>query len=489
MPTTVRPCSTRYGTVLLATVPNSDASYTLTFDTLGLASTVSWSVSEGSYFRLSRSTASDSGYTQLYAGNDMTFYDANLVGGVTNYYKLQICSNIDSATCLSLAAAASSSIEFGTPFLGDYAYYAAANADQDFTPSGVGQIGDLWSDGDTMWVINRSGSDRVLAYNLSTKSRVSVKDTVPVNGNPITLSYIWSDGAILWAFENSVEVHAFQLGGDGREFDLNFDLDSDNADERGMWSDGTTLWVADDGDDKIYAYNFITKARDENQDFNSLDAADNQDIRGIWSDGFTMWVVNNGNDVTDKVFAYNMSTKQRDATKDINTLSADSPYGIWSDGTTFWISDDSEQVHAYDTITNIEPTTQSSTQQIALSWASISGATHYILYSSTQSDGVYAEISTGSSTSYTDIDLTVATEYYYQLSACGSANDSDSCTDRYGSMAAGTLPNSNASATLTFDTSGSASTVTWQVSEGSYFRLSRSTRVRQWLYPSLRGYS
>ena len=130
-------CSTRYGTVLLATVPNSDASYTLTFDTVGLASTVSWSVSEGSYFRLSRSTASDSGYTQLYAGNDMTFYDANLVGGVTNYYKLQICSNIDSATCLSLAAAASSSIEFGTPFLGDYAYYAAANADQDFIPSGV----------------------------------------------------------------------------------------------------------------------------------------------------------------------------------------------------------------------------------------------------------------------------------------------------------------------------------------------------------------
>ena len=43
-----------------------------------------------------------------------------------------------------------------------------------------------------------------------------------------------------------------------------------NDEPEGIWSDGTTMWVADDqfgGDEKIYAYAMATRARDPDKDF------------------------------------------------------------------------------------------------------------------------------------------------------------------------------------------------------------------------------
>ena len=83
-----------------------------------------------------------------------------------------------------------------------------------------------------------------------------------------------------------------------------------------------------------------TKARDPGNDFNTLDAAGNDGPRGLWSDGSTMWVV----DITDdKIYAYDMGTKARKSSEDFNTLyriNEDGefpdarPFGIWSDGDT-----------------------------------------------------------------------------------------------------------------------------------------------------------
>ena len=67
-----------------------------------------------------------------------------------------------------------------------------------------------------------------------------------------------------------------------------------NDDPRGIWSDGVTMWVADDSDEKLRAYNIMTKARDPSRDFNTLEAAGNVAPRGIWSDGVTMWVAHAG---------------------------------------------------------------------------------------------------------------------------------------------------------------------------------------------------
>ena len=135
-----------------------------------------------------------------------------------------------------------------------------------------------------------------------------------------------------------------------RDPDEDFDtLDAAGNDSpEGIWSNGTTMWVADSSDGKIYAYNLNTKARESGKDFNTLDAAGNDYPVGIWSDGTTMWVLDNSDE---EIYAYSMDSKGRDSGKDFDTLEDaknENPRGIWSDGTTMWVADYSDdKIYAY----------------------------------------------------------------------------------------------------------------------------------------------
>ena len=109
------------------------------------------------------------------------------------------------------------------------------------------------------------------------------------------------------------------------------------------------MWVADFFiRHKIYAYNLTTKERDTSKDFNTLSGACNDYPWGIWSDGTTMWVADRGGD---KIYAYNLATKERDTGKDFDTLGGagnNNPLGIWSDGTTMWVADAVDsKIYAY----------------------------------------------------------------------------------------------------------------------------------------------
>ena len=68
----------------------------------------------------------------------------------------------------------------------------------------------------------------------------------------------------------------------------------------GMWSDGTTLWIADYADNKLYAYKMSDRTRDEPKDI-SPPGSDN--ISGIASDGATLWI-SQALTTSDKVWAY-----------------------------------------------------------------------------------------------------------------------------------------------------------------------------------------
>ena len=144
------------------------------------------------------------------------------------------------------------------------------------------------------------------------------------------------------------KLYAYKMSDKSRDSGEDFSLHSSNEYPNAIWSNGTTMWVTDSGDDKVFAYKMSDKSRDSGKDFNTLDAAGNRDPRGLWSDGTTMWVT----DTEDKkIYAYKMSDKSRDSGKDFDTLDAagnDSPRGIWSDGTTMWVVDsDDDKVYAY----------------------------------------------------------------------------------------------------------------------------------------------
>ena len=59
------------------------------------------------------------------------------------------------------------------------------------------------------------------------------------------------------------------------------------------------------------------RRRDATKDFDTLAGAGNYSPSGIWSDGTTMWVADWSDD---KLYAYNLATTERDAAKDFDTL-------------------------------------------------------------------------------------------------------------------------------------------------------------------------
>ncbi len=161
---------------------------------------------------------------------------------------------------------------------------------------------------------------------------------------------VWSDGTTVWVVDSAADkVFAYVLASGARDAAGDIDtLDADNTHSQGIWSDGTTMWIADDEDDKVYAYDLASGARDAAADIDTLDA-DNSHPMGIWSDGTSMWIAD---DEDDKVYAYDLASGARDETRDIDSLDAagnNHPRGIWSDGTTLWIADDEDdKVYAYE---------------------------------------------------------------------------------------------------------------------------------------------
>ena len=173
--------------------------------------------------------------------------------------------------------------------------------------------------------------------------------TAAGNTNP---KGIWSDGDTMWVSDDGNDkLYAYNLPNKARDASKDFGTlaDAGNNKPLGIWSNGDTMWVADSSDDKIYAYNLSDKSRDASKDFNTLVGAGNSSPFGIWSNGDTMWVADNGDQ---KIYAYNMADKSRDASKDFNTLDDAGNHlstGIWSDGATMWVADpDDDKIYAYD---------------------------------------------------------------------------------------------------------------------------------------------
>ena len=153
---------------------------------------------------------------------------------------------------------------------------------------------------------------------------------------------IWTNGTTMWVLDTfDPKIYAYNLSTKARDTSKDFDtLDAaGNDDPTGIWANSTTMWVLDQRDDKIYAYSMATKARDNSKDFDTLGDAGNEAAYGLWSNGTTMWVADS---FDRKIYAYNMSDKTRDDTKDLTTLDSNTnwtPNAIWSDGATMWVVD------------------------------------------------------------------------------------------------------------------------------------------------------
>ena len=179
------------------------------------------------------------------------------------------------------------------------------------TPQGI------WSDGITMWVAD-SSQVKLYAYDLQNKTRDMSKDFTNINSN------------LLPGTTTSIK-----------------------GSPRGVWSDGNIMWIVDTLFSKINAHSFSNKNRIPNQDFGPLmqgEEITSLSLSGIWSDGITMWIVNRPiSPHLNGILVYDFVSKERVPNRDFNNLASLLPTDIWSDGTTLWILNGGtdDYVHAY----------------------------------------------------------------------------------------------------------------------------------------------
>ena len=166
---------------------------------------------------------------------------------------------------------------------------------------------------------------------------------------------LWSDGTTMWLADwRDEKLYAYDLATGARKptSDINTLDDAGNHHPTGLWSDGTIMWVADSWVEKLYAYDLATGARKPTSDINTLDDAGNNSAMGLWSDGTTIWVADK---VDDYIYAYDLATGARQPDLDLGTLAAagnQDPVGIWSDGATMWVADgEGQKLYAYDLAT------------------------------------------------------------------------------------------------------------------------------------------
>ena len=118
---------------------------------------------------------------------------------------------------------------------------------------------------------------------------------------------MWSDGTTLWVADNADgagdAVYAYDRASGERAEDREFALDETNRAPRGFWSDRSVVWVSDSGRERLFAYDLATGERLEEREFELPER--NSDARGIWSDEETMWVLDGR---ADALFAYDFES-------------------------------------------------------------------------------------------------------------------------------------------------------------------------------------
>ena len=214
--------------------------------------------------------------------------------------------------------------------------FLADIADDNMSPT------DIWSDGTTMfvgWFIWSLQYGGIKAFDLATGKRDTSKEIAftaqSENRRPFG---VWGDASTLYVSDSEDDkIYAYNRATKARDASKDFTYPADIDNPYGIWSDGTTMWVSDGTDQKFYAYRLSDWTRDAAKDYDTLAAAGNAGSEGMWSDGTTMWA----SDFTDgKIYAYNMSDKSHDSSKDyeLDTANAE-PSGIWSDGTRTYVAD------------------------------------------------------------------------------------------------------------------------------------------------------
>ena len=224
-----------------------------------------------------------------------------------------------------------------------------------------GQVS-IWGNDDTFWVANDGdgAANKLYAYNRSDGSRDTTADfdTLNAAGNE-SLRGVCSDGATMFVTDHSDDkIYAYKMSDTTRDSGKDVTLNSANNNPQGLWCDSSHLWVAEDNNNltsKIFVYQRSDGSHVSGMDITAatmnpsttVGAINNNDQRGMWSNGTTLFVVD---DEDDQIYGYKLSDRTRDDEKNLS-LDTDNtnPEGLWFDGRVLWVVDSTDdKVYVYD---------------------------------------------------------------------------------------------------------------------------------------------
>ena len=172
---------------------------------------------------------------------------------------------------------------------------------KDLTLASGGFPNAMWSDATTLWVADHFSG--VQAHSLADGSRVPDEDfgDATATGSNDAPNGLWSDGETLWVADwDNGEALVYKLEDGSRIESRDFTLGLYAA--SALTSDGGALWVADwDGGVKAYRLSDGERLADRDLDAETMDKAGNAQPAGLWSDGETLWVVD---ELEQKAYAY-----------------------------------------------------------------------------------------------------------------------------------------------------------------------------------------
>ena len=172
------------------------------------------------------------------------------------------------------------------------------------------------------------------------------RDIEALDGENEQPTGIWSDGETLWVVENAASgedrLFAYSLATGERLPEQDLALFNRNRSSNGIWSNDEVVWIADAQQGTLFAYDLATKERLPEKDIELAEV--NRQPGGIWVQDGLLLVLNRN----PSLFLYDQATGELLDELELDRIINRSPRGIWSDGVTIWVSDDrSDRVLAY----------------------------------------------------------------------------------------------------------------------------------------------
>ena len=201
----------------------------------------------------------------------------------------------------------------------------------------------LWVDDDIVVTTNESNRDWAMVYDRETQQYLEDRSFSVGGRSYPTMRGVWSDGTTLYVLaarrsraNPGGNIFAYRLSDGARRSSEDIILPSENAHPVGLTGREGVLYVGDGRDRKIYAYDIETRSRQSDHDINGIDTF-KRNMTDFWLDGETIWI---SYWLSDFIRAYDVATGDSKPGLDVQLARENAgPSGIYSDGFNLWCMD------------------------------------------------------------------------------------------------------------------------------------------------------